>query len=56
LDCIVGGKTWTLLPPTMQSKTSVTSLPAGSTVQFKYRAVTKAGAEDWSPAVSLVVQ
>jgi hypothetical protein len=51
-----GGKTWTLLPPTMQSKTSVTGLPSGSTVQFKYRAVTPKGAGDWSPAVSLVVQ
>jgi hypothetical protein len=51
-----GGKTWTLLPPTMQSKTSVRGLTPGSTVQFKYRAVTKTGAEDWSQAVSLVIQ
>jgi hypothetical protein len=50
------GKTWLLLPPTLQAKTTVSGLQAGTTVQFRYRAVTKAGATDWSAAVSLLVQ
>jgi len=29
-----GGKTWVLLPSTLQAKTSVTGLAAGTTVQF----------------------
>jgi hypothetical protein len=53
---IDGGKTWTLLPPTLQAKTFVTGLLPGSTVEFKYRAVTRTGAEDWSQAVSLLMQ
>jgi hypothetical protein len=51
-----GGKTWVLLPPTLQAKTSVTGLTPGAVVQFKYRAVTKSGADDWSPPVSLAIQ
>lgn len=51
-----GGKTWVTVPSTMQAKTTVTGLVPGSTVQFKYRSVTKAGEGDWSPPVSLLVQ
>ncbi len=51
-----GGKTWVVLPPTLQAKTSVTGLAPGAVVEFKYRAVTKAGADDWSAPVSLTVQ
>jgi hypothetical protein len=51
-----GGKTWVLLPPTLQAKTSVTGLTPGAVVQFKYRAVTKTGADDWSQPVSLAIQ
>jgi hypothetical protein len=51
-----GGKTWITAPSTMQAKTTVGGLAPGSTVQFKYRSVTKAGEGDWSPAVSLLVQ
>jgi hypothetical protein len=51
-----GGKTWTTAPPTLQAKTSMSGLQAGSTVQFRYRSVTKTGATDWSAAVSLMVQ
>ena len=50
------GKTWLLLPPTLQAKTSVSGLQAGTVVQFRNRAVTKTGASDWSPAVSLLIQ
>jgi hypothetical protein len=51
-----GGKTWVPAPPTLQAKTVVTGLTAGSAVQFRYRAVTKTGAEDWSQPVTLLVK
>jgi hypothetical protein len=51
-----GGKTWILTAPTLQSKTTVFGLQAGSAVQFRYRAVTKVGATDWSAPVLLIVQ
>ena len=50
-----GGKTWIAAPPTLQAKTTVTGLQAATAVQFKYRAVTKAGPGDWSQPVSLTV-
>jgi hypothetical protein len=50
-----GGKTWTPAPPTLQAKTSITGLPVGTVVQFRYRAVTKTGAADWSQPTSLLV-
>jgi hypothetical protein len=53
---IDGGKTWAALPSTLQAKTSVTGLPAGTTAQFRYRAVTKTGVADWSQPVSLLVK
>jgi hypothetical protein len=48
-----GGKTWVTMPPTLQAKTSVTGLTPGSSVQFRYRAVLKAGAGDWSLPITL---
>jgi hypothetical protein len=51
-----GGKTWIAMPGTLQAKTSVSGLTPLSTVQFRYRAVTKAGEGDWSQPVSLTVQ
>jgi hypothetical protein len=51
-----GGKTWQLLPATLQAKTSTTGLAAGSTYSFRYRAVTKTGAADWSQPISLLVK
>jgi hypothetical protein len=39
-----------------QAKTSIAGLTPGSSAEFKYRAVTKTGADDWSTAVSLTVQ
>ncbi|HEX3344999.1 MAG TPA: fibronectin type III domain-containing protein [Polyangiaceae bacterium] len=51
-----GGKTWITAPVTLQAKTTVTGLAAGTTVQFKYRPVTKDGEGDWSQPVSLLVK
>ena len=53
---IDGGKTWMTLPVTLQAKTSVTGLVPGSTVQLKYRPVTKTGEGDWSQPISTMVQ
>jgi hypothetical protein len=44
-----GGKTWINAPATIQSKTTISSLPSGSTVMVRYLAVTaKGGQGDWS--------
>jgi hypothetical protein len=36
-----GGKTWLDVSPTLQAKTNVTGLPAGTTVEFRYRSIVK---------------
>jgi len=51
-----GGKTWTGVPTTLQAKTVVTGLPVATTVMFRFRAVIKGGAADWSQPISLVVK
>ena len=51
-----GGKTWATAPATIQAKTTVGGLASGTTVQFRYRTVTKAGEGDWSQAVALLVK
>jgi hypothetical protein len=51
-----GGATWMTAPPSLQAKTVVTGLKAGTTVQFRYRGIVKGGAENWSQPVSLLVQ
>ncbi|MGD0527593.1 MAG: fibronectin type III domain-containing protein [Polyangiaceae bacterium] len=51
-----GGKTWVLTPVTLQAKTTVPGLTPGSTVEFRYRPVTKTGEENWSQTVSLIVK
>ena len=51
-----GGKTWVTAPVTLQAKTTVTGLTAGTTVQFRYRPVTKTGEGNWTQPVSLLVQ
>ena len=51
-----GGKTWTTVPPTLQAKTDIPGLPVATTVLFRFRAVTKAGAGDWSLQTSLLVK
>jgi hypothetical protein len=51
-----GGTTWVAAAPSLQAKTVVTGLKAGTTVLFRYRPVVKGGAANWSQAVSLLVQ
>jgi hypothetical protein len=51
-----GGKTWVTAPVTLQAKTTVSGLTAGTTVQFRYRPVTKTGEGNWTQPVSLLVQ
>ncbi len=50
-----GGKTWVTAAATLQAKTTIAGLVPGSTVQFRYRAVTKTGEGDWSQPTSLMV-
>jgi hypothetical protein len=50
-----GGKTWVTTPVTLQAKTTVLGLTAGTTVQFRNRPVTKAGEGNWTQPVTLVV-
>jgi len=50
-----GGKTWQLLPSTLQARTSVTGIAPGSTVSFRVRPVTKAGEGDWSQPIAVFV-
>lgn len=50
-----GGKTWITMPSTLQAKTTLTGLTLATTVQVRYRAVTKAGEGDWSQPVAQVV-
>ena len=40
---------------TLQARTTVTGLSAGTTVQFRYRVILKGGTGDWSPPLSLLV-
>jgi hypothetical protein len=51
-----GGKTWVAAPGTLKASTTVPGLPVGTPVQFRYRALTKAGEGDWSQAIVLVVK
>jgi len=49
------GTDWTMLPPTLQAKTTVTGLTPGQAEYFSVRPVTKDGPGDWSAAVSIIV-
>jgi hypothetical protein len=51
-----GGKTWVTAASTLQTKTTVVGLAAGTTVLFRYRSVTKTGEGDWSQPVALLVK
>ena len=51
-----GGKTWVTVPSTLQARTTVTGLTPGSTVEFRFKSVVKAGESDWSAPVSLLVK
>lgn len=50
-----GAKTWVAMPPTIAAKTTLAGLTPGSSVQFRYRSVTKAGASDWSQPITMPV-
>ena len=47
--------TWTPVPETMQARTEVSGLTAARLYYFRFRALTRAGRQDYSHAVSLVV-
>jgi hypothetical protein len=49
-------KTWTSLPPTLQAKTGASGLTAGTVYYFRVQALTKAGEQDMSDIVSLMVR
>jgi hypothetical protein len=49
-------KTWTSLPPTLQAKTSVSGLTAGTTYYFRAQALTASGEGDWGQVVSFLVK
>jgi hypothetical protein len=51
-----GGHTWVTAPGTLKASATITGLPVGVSVQFRSRAVTKAGEGDWSQSVVLVVR
>lgn len=50
-----GGKTWTSAPPTTKATTTIQGLPPGTLTQFRQRAITKAGATDWTAPVTMAV-
>jgi hypothetical protein len=49
------GINWTNLPGTLQAKTTVSGLTAGSRYYFRFRYLLKTGVQDWSTIVSVVV-
>jgi hypothetical protein len=52
-----GGKTWIVGSVSTKASSSVTGLPAGATVAFRYRSTTpKAGESDWSQPLSFLVK
>jgi len=51
-----GGKTWTSLPQTLQARTTVVGLPVGTSCSFRFRALTRTGAGDWSQTVAYLAR
>jgi hypothetical protein len=49
-------KTWTTLPMTLQAKTGVSGLTAGTTYYFRVQSLIRTGTENWSQIVSLMVK
>jgi len=49
-------KTWTTLPMTLQAKTGISGLTAGTTYYFRVQSLIKTGTENWSQIVSLMVK
>jgi len=46
---------WTRLPETMQTRTEVAGLTSAEVYYFRFRALTRAGWQDYSPVMSLLV-
>ncbi len=44
-----GGKTWVNAPSSVRTKSVITGLPAGTTMQFRYRPVSKTGGRGLEP-------
>jgi hypothetical protein len=53
---IDGGKTWMQLPPTLQSKTTLTGVAPGTNAEFRFRSVTKAGVSSSRQTATLLVK
>jgi hypothetical protein len=51
-----GGGTWNTAPATLAANTTITGLPIGKPLDFRFRVVTKAGVGDWSSPVTLIVK
>jgi hypothetical protein len=47
---------WTALPEMMKSRTELSGLTPACTYYFRFRALTRAGWQDYSPVVSLLVR
>jgi hypothetical protein len=47
---------WTALPEMMKSRTELSGLTPACTYYFRFRALTRAGWQDYSPVVSLIVR
>jgi hypothetical protein len=51
-----GRKTWTRLPPSLQSRTKVSGLVVGTTYLFRMRATTRTGEGDWCEPVEFLAR
>jgi hypothetical protein len=49
------GKNWQSAPETMKHLTVISGLTSGQTYYFRFRALTRKGMRDWSPAITLLV-
>jgi hypothetical protein len=49
------GKNWSSVPETMKHVTVISGLTSGQTYYFRFRALTRKGMRDWSPAITLLV-
>jgi hypothetical protein len=47
--------TWTRLPETMRARTEIADMTSAQVYYFRFRAFTRAGWQDYSPIVSLIV-
>jgi hypothetical protein len=52
---VQGTAKWNRAPKTLQAKTTISGLPIGQYVDFRYRVVTKTGEGDWSEPITVLV-